>query len=395
MTMTRSLLLLLVSTAGAMAACGPVPMTMDSSADGASSPDGAVAMDDAASGTDAAASGDGGASRWDVNPLPVGEAITAPMETWTWVPFPEARCGNGSPTGIAVNLTNRSNKVFVYMMGGGACWDEATCYQLRTAANLDSGYGQANFARDRGQFDRAGLFNRADMTNPFRDASYVFIPYCTGDVHAGDRVATYDPANPERQTYHVGARNVAIYLQRLMPTFAMADRVWLTGSSAGGVGATFSWPRFIAAFPMARVDLLNDGGQLCDANNGRARDWRRAWALPVPPDCAECATSLQANVVWMHRTLGAGRRSGLMATLADSTLRGFYTTNQVQFEAATRSLLTAAYDPNMNTRYFVMPGTMHTYWGEWSTIMAADGTRVRDWITAWATDDPTWRNVGP
>ncbi len=351
-------------------------------------------MDDASVTSDASA-GDSSTRTWDVAPLPPGMAITAPNEQWTWVDFPDALCGNGSPTGIAVNLTNRSSRVFVYMMGGGACWDQATCYELRTAANLDSGYTSANFARDRVQYERAGFWNRADMTNPFRDASFVFIPYCTGDVHGGDKINSYDSANPEQRTYHVGARNVAHYLQRLMPTFASADRIWLTGSSAGGVGAALSWPRFQAAFPMARVDLLNDAGQLCDANNGRARDWRRAWALPVPPDCAECATSLAANVVWMHRTMGPGRRSGLMATLQDATLRGFYTVNPATFEMATRALLTQAYDPNMNTRYFVMPGTMHTYWGGWDTIMAADGTRVRNWITAWATDDPSWRNVGP
>ncbi|MFO0556609.1 MAG: pectin acetylesterase-family hydrolase [Polyangiales bacterium] len=386
-----------------LGACGPVSMTMDASPDAASSAetgapeasldgsasDGAAPMDDAAVPADAYPG-----MNWDVAPLPPGMPISATMEQWTWVQFPEARCGTGTATGIAVNLTNRSNKVFVYMMGGGACWDQATCYELRTAANLE-GYSEANFTRDRAQFDAAGMFNRDDMTNPFRDASYVFIPYCTGDVHGGNRIAVHDTNNPDQRTYHVGANNVALYLQRLVPTFANADRVWLTGSSAGGVGATLNWPRFQEAFPRARVDLLNDGGQLCDANNGRAAQWRRAWSLPVPPGCPECATSLQANMVWMHRTMGATRRSGLMATLQDSTLRGFYTVTPATFETATRALLTAAYDPNMNTRYFVLPGSMHTYWGRWSMIMAADGTRVRDWITAWATDDPTWRNVGP
>lgn len=334
-------------------------------------------------------------STWDVAPLPPGEPITAPMEQWTWVPFSDARCGDGSSTGIAVNLSDRSRRVFVYMMGGGACWDFATCYGLRTAANLDTGYGQAQFNADRAQFDRAGVFNRGDASNPFRDASYVFIPYCTGDVHAGDRVVAYDDTMPSRFTHHVGARNVAAFLRRLMPTFASADKIWLTGSSAGGVGATLNWPRFQAAFPRARVDLLNDGGQLVDANNGRAREWRRAWALAVPPDCAECATSLEAVVRWLHRTMSPQHRSGLMATLQDQTLRGFYTVIPATFETYTRQLLRNAYDGQSNRRYFVMPGSMHTYWGNWQTIMAADGTPVRAWITAWANDDPSWRNVGP
>lgn len=364
----------------------PDSASTDAAGDGSVTTDSNVATD-ATPPTDA--------STWDVAPLPPGDPITAPMEQWTWIPFSDAFCGNGAPTGIAVNLTNRSTKVFIYMMGGGACWDYSTCYGLRTAANLDTGYTQVNFNADRGQFDRAGLFNRTDMTNPFRDASYVFIPYCTGDVHAGDRVAAYDESNPMQMTHHVGARNVAAYLRRLVPTFPMADKVWLTGSSAGGVGATLNWPRYQAAFPRARVDLLNDAGQLVDASPARAREWRRAWALPVPPDCAECATSLAAYYSWLHRTMTPAHRSGLMATLQDATLTGFYTVTAANFEMSTRQLLMRSFDGQMNRQYFVMPGRMHTYWGNWQSIMAGDGTSVKSWITAWANDEPTWRNVGP
>jgi hypothetical protein len=358
--------------------------------------DGAVTAPDAMGpGEDAANPlGDAGLG-WDVAPLPVGEAITTPtMETWTWIPFPDAVCGNGEATGIGVNLTNRSTRVMIYMQGGGACWDEGTCYELRTAANLD-GYAEPSFNSERGSLSRAAFFNRGDMANPFRDANFVYIPYCTGDVHGGDRVQVYNEAMPMRRTHHVGARNVAAFLRRLMPTFRNPDRIWLSGSSAGGVGASLNWPRIQAAFPMARVDLLNDGGQLVDANNGRARDWRRAWGLPVPGDCPECATSLAANVGWLHRTMGATRRSGLMATLQDATLRGFYTVNPTTFEASTRALLTNQYNGQPNARYFVLAGSMHTFWGGWSTITAPDGTRLRDWITAWATDSSDWRNVGP
>lgn len=374
-------------------ACGPVPMNGDATSDGAAG-DAIAPMDGGGSGEDAAVV-DAAPRTWDVAPLPPGMAITATNESWTWVPFPDSHCGNGSPAGIGVNLTNRSNRVFVYMMGGGACWDDSTCYGLGTATNINVDYTEAQFNRDLSSYRRLAAFDRTDMTNPFRDANFVFIPYCTGDVHGGDKVNVYDESMPERRTYHHGTRNVSLFLQRLMPTFATADRIWLTGSSAGGVGAMLNWPKFIAAFPSARVDVLDDGGQLCDANNGRARDWRRAWALPVPPDCPECATSLAANVVWMHRTYAAGRRSGLLATLQDSTLRGFYTTNATNFETATRALLTQAYDPNPTTKYFVLPGSMHTFWGGYSTIAAADGTRLRDWITAWATDDASWSNVGP
>src|SRR5215468_7682801 len=54
---------------------------------------------------------------------PLGQPLTAPSEQWTWVDFPNTACGNGMPTGLAVNLTTKSSRVLVYLEGGGACWD--------------------------------------------------------------------------------------------------------------------------------------------------------------------------------------------------------------------------------------------------------------------------------
>lgn len=48
------------------------------------------------------------------------DPIVAPAERWTWVDFPETFCGDGSPTGLGVNLTGRSDDVVVYFQGGGA-----------------------------------------------------------------------------------------------------------------------------------------------------------------------------------------------------------------------------------------------------------------------------------
>ncbi len=328
--------------------------------------------------------------------LPPATAITATNETWTWIDFPEALCGNGSSTGIAVNLTNRSNKVFVYMEGGGACWNDSTCYSLGTAANLTTGYTNVQFRRELPTLERVGIFSRTDMMNPFRDASYVFIPYCTGDTHGGYRTQVYDPENnPERVTHHVGGRNVDYFLRRLVPTFSRADRVWLSGSSAGGFGTVMNWGKFQTAFTMARVDLLNDAGQPVDANPGQIATWKRSWGLQIPADCPECNMSLAAVMSYYHRTMTRGNRSALMATLQDQTLRGFFLTTPANFEAATRRLLTDHYNGQMNARYWVMGGDMHTFIGQWRTYQSPGGRFLRDWLRQFAEDDPMWSNEGP
>ncbi|WP_437852784.1 hypothetical protein [Sorangium sp. So ce363] len=64
------------------------------------------------------------------SPFPPQCLLPRIAENWTWVPFSNAFCANGDAAGIGVNLTGKSKRVVVYLEGGGACWDEDTCYTL-------------------------------------------------------------------------------------------------------------------------------------------------------------------------------------------------------------------------------------------------------------------------
>ncbi|WP_438039336.1 hypothetical protein [Sorangium sp. So ce128] len=79
---------------------------------------------------------------------PLDTPIEASAENWTWVPFSNAFCANGDTTGIGVNLTSKSKRVVVYLEGGGACWDEDTCYTLGASQHVASGYGEDELAAD-------------------------------------------------------------------------------------------------------------------------------------------------------------------------------------------------------------------------------------------------------
>src|SRR5690349_8408075 len=135
--MTRTLVLLgVVGAVGWILACGSTPPA---------SPSG----HDADAGVDAgidAGDGDGGSSAgpWDLPSITyevdAGDPISAPNETWTFVPVPDAHCGNGTSTGIGVNLTDRSNRVLIFLAGGGACWEAAAC-AAGTAVHLQEPMG--------------------------------------------------------------------------------------------------------------------------------------------------------------------------------------------------------------------------------------------------------------
>ena len=108
------------------------------------------------------------------------QAIDAPDDTWTWVDFPESMCMNGEATGIGINPTGNRDKVLIFMQGGNACFNLASC----TVTANKNGYGAGEFEADESLTSEA--FDRSNPNNPFADYSYVYVPYCTGDVHAGE-----------------------------------------------------------------------------------------------------------------------------------------------------------------------------------------------------------------
>src|SRR5262245_18230366 len=116
-----------------------------------------------------------GGSRVDGGPPTLG---TTPKE-WVYVPGDGARCMTDTPTGVGRNLRT-SGDLVIYLEGGGACFNDDTCGHVAHP----SGWGASEFAVNIGPYN-IGIFDRLDDANVMRDATYVFVPYCTGDVHAG------------------------------------------------------------------------------------------------------------------------------------------------------------------------------------------------------------------
>src|SRR5678815_969167 len=106
---------------------------------------------------------------------PLGDAITTTTNAWTWVDFPDSSCDDGSATGIGVNQGTSSNLI-VFLNGGGACWDYLTCFRLNTASH--GPFGKTEFDGMANDIAAGTIFDRDDDANPFKDWSYVFVPYC-------------------------------------------------------------------------------------------------------------------------------------------------------------------------------------------------------------------------
>lgn len=333
---------------------------------------------------------DAGADAGLVGPVDAGQPLNVPAEQWTWVDFPDSACGNGAPTGIGVNLTGRSTDLLIYLQGGGACWNQYTCYTLGTAAHLSAGYTANDFAGE--ATVQSPIFSRTDATSPFKNASYVFVPYCTGDLHSGAAVTSYAA---DAGTHHVGAQNLDAFLHRLTATLPSTTRVWLSGSSAGGYGAQMQYVRVVQAFPQAEVHVLADGAQIVPIAPAQWQEMSTAWNVSLPAACTDCSSDLRALLDLLFTSYPT-RRFALLASTQDQTLRTYFQYSAASFAAATQDTLTTKYDPHPNARYFELASSQHTMLGQYPTLVhPTAGVSLKTWISRWATGDPAWANAAP
>jgi len=292
----------------------------------------------------------------------------------------------------------------IYLEGGGACFNATTC-----ALNPTNVSGQTGVKT-------GGLFARSNAANPVKDWNYVYVPYCTGDVHAGTNDAgTISGLNGTQ--HFVGRLNMEAFLERVVPTFPNASQVLLTGVSAGGFGSAASADLVQWAFGSVPVTLIDDSGPPMDSQylpTCLQDAWRTTWGLDgsILKDCGADCPDHSDYVMDFALHLGkkfAGRPSGLIETTGDGTITLFYgyganncapallptPVTEPTFRAGLLDFRTqiGAIDPEFVT-YF-STGTQHTWLGGSSLYsQTVGGTSMIDWVTG-IVNGTGASNVGP
>ncbi len=346
--------------------------------------------------------GDAGATPEVNEPDPFadyGEPIEAPAEEWTWVDFPDTKCGNGSDTGAALN-PGTSGRVVVYLEGGGACWDQFTCGQGQLATNVQSGFDGADAAQYFAGLGTRGIWDRSNDDNPFKDDSFVWVPYCTGDLHAGTVASnSYD-------VMHVGYNNVEAILQRMVPTFGDAESVVLTGASAGGFGAILNFEHVQNLFQHIPVHLLADSSppMTTEYIKQSFQDLQRnAWDLDAitPEDCTDCTDFHQTFVHFAGKY--PERNIGIVSSYEDQTLLFYFGLGWTPLGSMTGADYTAGLEEmsgNLagfdNVRTYFVSGNKHVFFYDSPlATTTVSGTTMTDWMRGFLGEDATWANVAP
>lgn len=215
---------------------------------------------------------------------------------WQEVQLPGTQCGNGSQYKFFARKTTSPNLLF-FFEGGGACWDFDTCSGragLLGAANpngiADDYMTQftAKYVSPIVNGADPGLPLRSKTDLPTKDWNIVYMPYCTGDTHVGNRTATYvdqTGAQPNLTWHHSGYTNSLAAIQWAHQQFPSVQKLLVTGFSAGGTATAAGYFFVRNGINPQRGYYLDDSGPIYPApdasfNSRPLHDKiRAAWGL--------------------------------------------------------------------------------------------------------------------
>jgi hypothetical protein len=287
-------------------------------------------------------------------------------------------------TEYQVNLRRgTSANLLIYLEGGGACWNHATCWEAPTA-KLVAGPALAI----------SGALQAGNPENPFADWDVVYAPYCDGSVFAGDNIADYQ-GNP---TYHHGLRNLSAAVSLALREFPEPPMIVVSGSSAGGFGTYSGYAVTRVAYPTVPLYVLNDSGPGLqnpgDPVSAMERSMNWGFGQLIPADCADCTVQLTYLTDWaLDRD--PMLRVGYFNYLQDAVLQVFLRITGPAFQA----LLLEITD-DLRTRHperfkrFFPAGSSHTILlGPTFYSEALEGITMNDWTADFLTGGPNWQDL--
>jgi hypothetical protein len=152
------------------------------------------------------------------------ESVEPVDEEWMAVAADGCMCADGGPFELWERPADPT-KVVLYFEGGGACFSAESCSFTdgTYVPNIDLGVSPDG---------RGGIFDQTNPENPLADHSFVYVPYCTGDVFLGDNTQAYsDTLTVE----HNGFPNATKGLDTVLANYPDVEQLVVTGASAGSI----------------------------------------------------------------------------------------------------------------------------------------------------------------
>lgn len=314
------------------------------------------------------------------NAEPGGQSeITTFADQWERIEAPaDCMCADGAPWAYFVREADPAKVVF-FLDGGGACFSAETCApgggQFKEAIGYENGFSEAN-----------GVFDLDNPENPLADFSMVFVPYCTGDVHAGNTTKDYGNGVVVE---HKGFVNGSTALNQLADMFPDVEELVVAGVSAGSFPSAIYAGIAAELLPDAGIKVIADGsGAIPDAMGLVSSNWDILGAVPDWPEF-EGATYDMVTPSWTFEIAAARNPSIAFARhdyAFDSVLAGYAALagvpadDLVSVMKANEQRVEAT---GATVSMWIAPGSDHTILQKPNLYtQTLGGTRFIDWLRA-------------
>lgn len=288
-------------------------------------------------------------------------------------------CGEGLPYTMYTR-DQGSQELMIFLEGGGACWSDFCFYITDPEPGIRS----------------LGILDPERGNNPVKDWNHVYLPYCDGSLHVGDRDIDTDD-DGENDRFQRGLHNLSASLDVAVNAFPAPSRIVLAGQSGGGLGTIFALPLVRYMYPGVPIEVVNDSG----VGVGRidkpefleqlTQEWNLSAFIPAScPDCIAEDGHLSDYLIWQLDQDPNVRRSYLGYT-GDSTLANtFLRIGGASYEQAIIAEMAqqeAAHPERV--RSWLKAGMQHTFITD-DPDVTVQGVSAMDWINAMLTDSADW-----
>jgi len=177
---------------------------------------------------------------------------------WTQIsPGGDTICGHGAPYSFYYRKGSGQNLVIDFQ-GGGMCWNGQTCSPTKDTTFDDS--INPGDPSDNPALFPVGITDFNNPQNPFLNDDMLYVDYCTGDFDTGNKDQGYTYNNTYYDVKHKGYVDAGAALNWAYTNIPAPESVFVTGCSAGSVGAAYWSADIKAHYPNQPVTLLGDSG---------------------------------------------------------------------------------------------------------------------------------------
>ena len=223
----------------------------------------------------------------------VSSVEAAPLQKLTVINAASRRtvCNDGTPAiyYFRKGFGAGSKTWIIFLEGGGFCDSVNDCNQRKVKSpDLMTSNGTPE------TLNEDGILSGSAAENPdFYNANHVVVSYCSSDLWSGNRKKSQQTGGHEFRGFKIVRAVINDLLKKPGRNLSSANRVLLSGTSAGGVGVMVHLDWLSRKLPSADVRGINDGGWTPDLtslpssyNPRRGKKALRLWNGKVDRSCA-------------------------------------------------------------------------------------------------------------